>query len=102
MVHSGDDESDDGTKPTSVGGTSRGEAAAGMGSAREDSSGRVRGAPAALGKSKAKAKKQARKAGQNGGAESDELRCSVCGRKCDSRNQLFKHLKDSGHAVAPR
>ena len=60
-------------------------------------------APAVLGKSKAKAKKSLRKAAQEAGAKamSDHC-CAVCGYSGATRNLLFKHLKETGHAVAPR
>jgi hypothetical protein len=29
------------------------------------------------------------------------LRCAVCKSQFESRNQLMKHLKETGHAVAP-
>jgi DnaJ family protein A protein 5 len=93
---SGDeDEDEDDTAAASTGRSAQ--------AAADGESGRVRGAPATLGKSKAKAKKAARKASQaDSGAQVDELRCAVCKFRADTRNQLFKHLKDTGHAVAPR
>ena len=37
-------------------------------------------------------------AGKSAG-EVDELTCKVCGTACASRNQLFKHIQQTGHAV---
>ena len=36
--------------------------------------------------------------GKEGGG-GDELTCKVCGMACASRNQLFKHIQQTGHAA---
>ena len=36
--------------------------------------------------------------GKEGGGV-DELTCKVCGMACASRNQLFKHIQQTGHAA---
>ena len=37
--------------------------------------------------------------GGKSGGEVDELTCKVCGMACTSRNQLFKHIQQTGHAA---
>jgi hypothetical protein len=37
--------------------------------------------------------------GGKSGGEVDELTCKVCGMACPSRNQLFKHIQQTGHAA---
>jgi len=37
--------------------------------------------------------------GGGGGGGVDELTCKVCGMACASRNQLFKHIQQTGHAA---
>ena len=37
--------------------------------------------------------------GGKSGGEVDELTCKVCGMACASRNQLFKHIQQTGHAA---
>ena len=55
---------------------------------------------------KAKAKKAARKKEAHGAGAgvsgSDTFTCIACGLNCGTRNQLFKHLKESGHAAPKR
>ena len=50
----------------------------------------------------AKAKRAEKKAAKAGGPDPNALACVVCGLQCDSRNKLFQHLKDSGHATGVR
>ena len=54
------------------------------------------------GKPKGKSKKKAKEAGgvSEETKSSSELTCTVCGREFPSRNKLFQHIKDSGHAIA--
>jgi hypothetical protein len=47
----------------------------------------------------AKQKKAEKKAAKGGGPDPNEHACAVCGLQCESRNKLFQHLKDSGHAT---
>ena len=54
--------------------------------------------------SKAKAAKQKRaekvaRAAEAASSEDAALRCKVCGLLCPSKNQLFKHIKQTGHAA---
>ena len=37
--------------------------------------------------------------GGKSGGEVDELTCKVCGMAYASRNQLFKHIQQTGHAA---
>ncbi|CAG9461507.1 unnamed protein product [Pedinophyceae sp. YPF-701] len=55
-------------------------------------------AAAPLSKKEARKQRKAAKAGAAAAAHSD-LKCSVCGEEFPSRNQLFKHIKTTGHAA---
>ncbi|KAJ1896572.1 hypothetical protein LPJ66_003912 [Kickxella alabastrina] len=37
---------------------------------------------------------------QKAGGSGSDLRCNVCGREFETRNHLFNHIKDTGHALA--
>ncbi|KAJ3107017.1 DnaJ sub C member 21 [Phlyctochytrium planicorne] len=45
--------------------------------------------------------KKTQKKANKASASSDELSCAVCNAKFTSRNKLFDHIKESGHATAP-
>uniref|UniRef100_A0A7S4BH84 C2H2-type domain-containing protein n=1 Tax=Chrysotila carterae TaxID=13221 RepID=A0A7S4BH84_CHRCT len=52
------------------------------------------------GKDSAKAKKEKRlKSKALRAAANDPLACKVCGLRCETRSQLFKHIKKTGHAA---
>ncbi|CAG9318830.1 unnamed protein product [Blepharisma stoltei] len=47
-------------------------------------------------KGKAKLKREKKAQNQN----SSEFKCRTCGSDCGSKNKLFSHLKETGHAIA--
>ena len=49
--------------------------------------------------SKAKAAKKARKAKKKGLEVESDLQCQLCGEPFGSRNALFKHIRETGHAA---
>lgn len=53
------------------------------------------------GKSKKKKKTTSKEAGSCGEEDGkvSELRCNVCRKEFSSRNKLFQHIKNTGHAV---
>ncbi len=56
-------------------------------------------------KSKGKCKKKSKSGGGTAeeirtmSSSASDLKCSVCSKQYHSRNKLFQHIKDSGHAV---
>lgn len=64
--------------------------------------------PATASKNRAKLKQKGKRAEQTaptkvgvavGGAKTGDLSCRVCQNKFQSKNKLFQHLKNSGHAM---
>ena len=48
---------------------------------------------------KGKVKKKAAAKGLEGTPQASATACMVCGAECSTRNRLFKHIKDTGHAA---
>ena len=46
-----------------------------------------------------KIKKKAAAKGLEGTPQASATACMVCGAECSTRNRLFKHIKDTGHAA---
>lgn len=46
-----------------------------------------------------KVKKKAAAKGLEGTPQASATACMVCGTECSTRNKLFKHIKDTGHAA---
>ena len=51
-------------------------------------------------KGKNKKKSKGKKTAKNSTGMVNELQCAVCKVECPSKNKLFLHLKETGHAVA--
>ena len=63
----------------------------------------VRNAPRTkAGSAKAAREKKAAKKAAKAGEPLAENACAACGMQCGSRNKLFKHLQETGHAQPPR